>query len=130
MDVFLKAIGLVLIAVFLGFILSGSKHFALLMTLAVCAMVGISAVSYLKPVISLLGELQTMGGWNKEFFTVLLKTVGLGMLTEITVLVCSDSGNAALGKMIQLISNAVMLWIAMPLFTGLMELITDILGGL
>jgi len=130
MDVFLKAIGLVLIAVILGFILSGSKHFALLMTLAVCAMVGISAVSYLKPVISLLGELQTMGGWNKEFFTVLLKTVGLGMLTEITVLVCSDSGNAALGKMIQLISNAVMLWIAMPLFTGLMELITDILGGL
>ena len=128
MDVFLKAI--VLIAVILGFILSGSKHFALLMTLAVCAMVGISAVSYLKPVISLLGELQTMGGWNKEFFTVLLKTVGLGMLTEITVLVCSDSGNAALGKMIQLISNAVMLWIAMPLFTGLMELITDILGGL
>lgn len=130
MDVFLKAIGLVLIAVILGFILSGSKHFALLMTLAVCAMVGISAVNYLKPVISLLGELQTMGGWNKEFFTVLLKTVGLGILTEITVLVCADSGNAALGKMIQLISNAVMLWIAMPLFTGLMELITDILGGL
>ena len=130
MDIFLKATGLVLIAVILGLILSGNKHFALILTLAVCAMVGISAVSYLRPVISLLNELQTLGGWNREFFSILLKTVGLGMITEITMLICADSGNAVLGKMIQLISNAAMLWIALPLFTGLMELIKDVLGGL
>ena len=130
MDIFLKSVSLVLIAVILGLLLSGNKHFSLMLTMGVCAMVGISAVNYLKPVISLLGQIQEMGGWNKEFFTILLKTVGLGMLTEITVLICTDSGNAALGKMIQLVSNAVILWIAMPLFTGLMELIKEIIGGL
>ena len=130
MDVFLKAIGFALVAVILSLMLSGNKHFALLLTLGVCAMIGISAVNYLKPVISLLGEIQTMGGWNREYFSVLLKTVGLGLITEITVLICTDSGNGALGKMVQIISNAVMLWIALPLFTGLMELIREILGGL
>ena len=130
MDVFLKAISLALIAVILGLILSGNKHFSILLTLGVCAMVGISAMNYLKPVMSLLGEMQTLGGWNREYFTILLKSVGLGLITEITVLICTDSGNAALGKMIQLVCNAVMLWIALPLFTGLMELIKEILAGL
>lgn len=130
MEVFIKANAIVLIAVILCFILTNNKHFAMLITLGVCAMVGISAVSYLKPVISLMGELQALGGWNNSFFTILLKTVGIGILTEITVLVCNDSGNTALGKMIQMVGNAAMLWLALPLFTSLMELIKEILGGL
>lgn len=127
----MKAVGLTLIAVILGLMLSCSnKHFSLLLSICVCCMVGISAVNYLRPVIAVLDELQSLGGWNREYFSVLLKTVGLGMITEIAVLICTDSGNTALGKVVQLMANAVMLWLALPLFTALMELISEILGGL
>ena len=61
---------------------------------------------------------------------ILLKAVGEGLVSEVGALLCTDSGNGSLGKLLQLLGSAVVLWLSLPLFTMLLELIQELLGGI
>ena len=47
---------------------------------------------------------------------------------EITSLICTDAGNAALGKSVQILATCGILWLSIPLFTSLIDLLNKILG--
>ena len=131
MDTFWKAIAAVLIAVIFGvFLQRQGKEAALLLALAVCAMTAFLTVSYLKPVVAFLEQLRLLGGLDNEMFKILIKAVGIGLISEICTAICSDSGNAALGKILQLLSAVVVLWLALPLLERLLELMQKILEGI
>lgn len=104
------------------------KEIGLLLTLAVCCMVGALAVSYLQPVVEFIQRLQSIGQLDSGMLEILLKVVGIGIVGEIASLICGDSGNAALGKALQMLSAAVILWLSLPLLTQLLELVQQILG--
>ena len=99
-----------------------------LLRLAVCIMVMGVAMAYLKPVLDLVDTLKDLGGLDGTLLVVLMKAVGIGLVTEMTVLVCNDSGNTALGKVLQLLGTVVILWLSVPLFTALLDLIQEILA--
>lgn len=131
MDVLIKAAAGVLIAVLLGMALSKQgKECALLLTVAVCCMVVASAVSYLQPVIDFFERLQSLGNLDPEMLRILLKAVGIGILAEVIELICADAGNATLGKALQILATAGILWISIPLLDQLLELIEKILGAI
>lgn len=125
----MKAAGAVLVAVVLILAL-GRKDMGLLLCMAVCAMVCVTALDYLKPVSELFRTLEDLGTLDADLMAVLLKAVGIGLLTEIAGVICIDSGNASMAKALQLLGTAVVLWLSLPLFTALLELIREILGGL
>lgn len=130
MDVFLKACVGILITVVLSLVLSKQgKDISLLLTVAVCCMVVTAAITYLQPVIDFFRELRSIGQLDSNMLNVLLKAVGIGLLAEITSLICTDAGSAALGKTLQILATAVILWLALPLFNELIELIDTILGA-
>ena len=128
MDIFLKASAVVLISIVLGLILSKqNKDISLLLTITVCCAVAMAAISYLHPIIDFFRTLKGIGKLDSQLFGILLKAVGIGLLSEIAVLICSDFGNNALGKTLQMLSTVVILWISLPLFNNLIELIQRIL---
>lgn len=128
MEVFTKSAGGILIAILLFLVISKqSKEFSLLLTVAVCCMVATVAIGYLSPVVAFFEKLQTVGQLDSTLLQVVLKAVGIGILSEITGLICTDAGNAALGKSIQILACAVVLWMSIPLFTSLLELVEEIL---
>lgn len=129
MALYWKAAAAVLMAVVLILMLR-RQEMGLLLGLAVCAMVALAAMEYLKPVTALLDTLESLGNLNSDMITILLKAVGIGLLTEIASMVCTDSGNGSLGKALQLLGTAVILWLSMPLFHAMIELIQEILEGL
>ncbi len=104
------------------------KEAGLLLTLAVCCMVCVLALSYLRPVVEFIHQLQSIGQLDSAMLEILLKAAGIGLIGEIASLICADAGNAALGKALQLLSAAVILWLAIPLLTQLIELLQQILG--
>lgn len=106
------------------------QELGVLLAIVVCAMAAIAAVDYLQPVVSLLDSLKNLGGLDGDMITILLKAVGIGLVTEIAVMICIDSGNGSLGKMLQLLGTAVILWMSIPLLQALLELIQEILGKL
>lgn len=119
----------VLLTVILGLVLGKQgKEVGLLLTLAVCCMVGALAISYLTPVVDFVRHLQAVGQLDSDILEILLKVVGIGLVAEIAGLICSDAGNAALGKTLQMLSAAVILWLSIPLLQKLLELLQQILG--
>lgn len=131
MDLFLKTVAAALITAVIGLVLARQgKDMFLLLTLAACAMIGAVAFTYLKSVISFLQRLTDMTQLNTDLLAVILKTVGIGLIGELAGLICSDAGNAALAKSIQILTTAVILWLSIPLFESLLDLVQAILGEL
>lgn len=129
MELFIKAVAVVLVTVVLALALhKQGKDFSLLLTIIVCCMVTTAALTYLDPVVSFFKQLQAQAQLDSEMLKILMKAVGIGLLAEIASLICSDAGNAALGKTIQVLASAVVLWVSLPLLNGLMELVGQILG--
>lgn len=129
MDIFVKAISCGMVAVLLSVLLPGErKELFLMLGVAACCVVGLSAVSYLQPVIELLQRLERIGNLNTQMISILFKVVGISVVTEIAVLVCKDVGNGALGRILHLLGTSAILWITIPLFEEFIALIEDILG--
>lgn len=131
MTLFLQASAAILIAVILVLTLSGqTKEFSALLSITVCSMVALSSLHYLRPVIEFLQTLETLGGLDNSMVATLLKITGIGIISEISNLVCTDAGSASLGKVMQFLGTAVILWLSLPLFTALVELLQKIMGEL
>ena len=126
----MKAAGVALIASILGLALSKqAKEMQILLVVAGCCMVAGIAATFLRPVLELLGELQALGNLNSELTGILIKSAGIGLLSELACMICNDAGNASLGKTVQLMGSAVVLYLAIPVFRGLIELVQGILEG-
>lgn len=129
MELFFKAAALAMVTAVLSLVLSKQeKDFALLLTMAGCALSGLVLMRFLEPVLDFVHQLQTLGDLNADMLHILLKAVGTGLVAEIAGMVCTDAGNASLGKTIQLVGAAVILWLSIPVFQMLIELISRIMG--
>ena len=128
MDIILKATAGILIAVVLTLILNRQgKEFSLLLVVFVCCVVLVLALKYYKEIFDFINELQGYGNLNYKMVSIILKAVATALLSEITVLICQDSGNAALGKTIQILSSVIIIHLCLPLFTELLELVETVL---
>lgn len=129
MELYWKALGLVLVAVLLELALKKQqKDYGALLTVAVITMASGAVLQLLKPVQALLQELQQVGNLNPENVELLLKAVGLGFSAEIGSLVCSDGGNEALGRMIRFLGTAAILCLSVPLFSALLSCVVEMVG--
>ena len=128
---FWKAAALALIAGVLSLTLKNQdKEYGLLLSIAACLMVTAITVTYLKPVYAFLKELETLGDLRGDMLAILIKALGVGLASEIASMICTDAGNASLTKAIQLLGGAVILYLSVPMFSALMDLIQKIVGEL
>lgn len=131
MTLFLQVCGGVVLAVIL--VLALKKHcseIATVLAILVCCMAVLAAVSYLQPVLAFMQTLEQLGNLDSTMVKTLLKVTGIGILTEVSNLICKDAGNESMGKSLQLLGTAVILYLSIPLFTALLELAQKILGVL
>ena len=129
MSIFLKAVAGVLTAVILWICVNKeNKGISVMLTLAVCTMiVSVSAV-FLQPIIDFIYEIQSIGQLDSSLLVVTLKVVGIGLLTEIAMMICKDAGNETMGKSLQILSSAMVIWMSIPVFEQLISLLDTILG--
>ena len=131
MTPFLQISGAVLLAVILVLALkSYCKEISTILAITVCCLTGLTALRYLQPVLEFLKKLEDLGGLDEVMIEILLKATGIGILSEIATLVCKDAGNESMGKSMQLLGTAVILYLSLPLFQTLIELLQKILGEL
>lgn len=129
MEQFLQAAGLVLVAVILSLVLSRqSQDMSLLLSLAVCCMVCLAAGTFLQPVMNFVKQLRQLGGLDGDFVSILLKCAGISLLAELAGLICSDAGQSAMGKALQMLAGAAILYLSLPLMTRLLTILEEVLG--
>ena len=131
MENFIKVTAGVLVALVLYLVLNKQgKDFSVLITLAVCCMVLSAALTFFKPLLAFIDKLTQLGNFDSDVIQIILKAVGIGLLTEIVSLICADGGNASMGKSLQILGSIVILWLAIPLFSTLIDVVQEILIAL
>ncbi len=117
-----------IVCVILYLVLSkNNKDFATLLSITACCFLAAAAFGYLDSVMDFVGRLTAMANLNTETVQILLKATGISVLSEFSAMICNDAGNSALGKGIQILSAATVLWLSLPLFMNLLELISNLL---
>ena len=105
-----------------------SRDMSLLLTLTVCVMVCIASMHVLEPVLELLRELRRLGGLDPEVCSIALKCAGIGLLTELIDLICADAGERAMGKALEVLGAATIVWLSLPLIRQILHLIEGVLS--
>ena len=129
MDIFLKVTAGVLITAFLSLVMGrNSTGISLLLTIFVCSLVVIVALSYFRPVVDLLHRLVQIGELGNDLLSILLKIVGISLISQIACFICMDTSNQTLGKALQIITTAAILCVCVPLLEQILQLIENVLG--
>ena len=127
---FWQGISLSIIAAVLVIIMGKhSGELSMVLVIGCGCMLIMLALRYLEPVLDLFGRLQEMSNLDNTTLKILVKTVGVGLVTEIAHLICIDSGNASLGKGVQILGSAVMLWLSLPLIEQMLDLVENVMGN-
>ena len=119
-------IGIILILTIRG----KNGEIALLLSIACCCIALFGVVQILTPVRDFIEALMITSKIDTDLIKNLMKILGIGLIGEITSSVCADSGNTAIGKTVQLAATAMILYLSLPLFTALLELVERIMGNL
>lgn len=131
MGIFIKVtIGVLITAIFSLMLSKQCQEISLLLTICACCLVVAAMVSYLQPILEFTVRLVELGQLNRDMLTVLLKVVGIGLISQIAGLICVDAGNQTLSKVLQIMTTAVVLWISIPLLEEILSLIETVMGDL
>ncbi len=106
-----------------------SPEFAFCIAAGCCAMMLVFAAQVISPVIALVRQLEEMTQLNQALLAPLLKTVGIGLLTQIAGGFCLDAGEQSMARVVELCGTFLALCAALPLATGTIQMIQTVMGG-
>lgn len=128
MEAFWKTLAVIILAILLGAALGkGEKDISAALSVVSCCIVLTTAMEYLSEVVAFLWELGNTQEGQIPFLSTLLKISGVALTTELTELLSSDAGNSALGKAMQILGNAAVLFLALPLFESFFGIIQELM---
>lgn len=131
MEVLFKSIAVSLLIIFIGLIIDRqAKEFQILLSLVICIVISIVIMRFIQPIFVFLQELKELGDLNGDILSILLKSVAIALITEISALICSDSGNGSVSKILQMLGTVIILWLSIPIFEKILNLIQKLLGEL
>lgn len=131
MDQVFKICAAVLIVCVISLVIEKKeKELTIVLTICTCCCVCLFVVSFLQPVIDFIQSLQNIAAVDYQSLRIVFKVVGIGLVAEISSLICQDAGKSALAKVVQVSATVLILWVSLPLFTKLIELVSKIIGGI
>ena len=130
MEEFYKIAGICLTAALLSAVLDRRDH-AVAMALGVlaCAVALIACIRSVRPVAKFLEELSELSGLGAPYFSPLIKTTGIGIVTQICCAVCADCGQNAMAKAAELCGVCASVVLALPLMRAALDVIRQMMGA-
>lgn len=130
MELFLQAAAIAVITVVLTSLLKKTnRELALLLTLAACILIGLFFMRLAEPIVDFLSKLRNLAGLDKTLMTPMLKTIGIGFLTQISATVCADAGENAIAKLVEICGGVLALYVALPLLEAVLDMVEQMSGG-
>ena len=76
---------------------------------------------------SYISEVFNVSGASPTLYTVILKIMGIGYLAEFTASICNDTGNNGLADKVLLGGKIIILVMALPIISSILEIIMELL---
>lgn len=84
-------------------------------------------INYIESILSVFQGLAQKANLSPTLFSSILKIIGIGYLTEFTSNICSDCGQTSLASKVGLAGKIIILFLALPIVTNLLNIIMGIL---
>lgn len=128
MEVIFKIIAIALLTVIATVVVKPVRNdFALIIALTGGIILLMLVLGYVGQVFSVMREIISLSGVSSSLYTLLLKIVGVGYLVEFTAGICSDTGNSSLGDKVLLGGKVIILVMALPIVTNILQIIVELL---
>lgn len=114
-----------ILAIVIAFLCMIVKHYkpeySLLCQLCGVAVLVMYAASSLEDILASLFDMISSSGLDVSFLEILLKALGISIMTDIASSVCRDSGNNTLSNGVELFGRTVIIVLALPILKKLAE---------
>ena len=101
--------------------------FAILVSIVGGIIVLFYVITSFSTIFDVFNNIFKISGVKTSLYSVILKIIGIGYLTEFTANLCSDTGNSSLASKVGLAGKIIILFLALPIITNLLEVIMGIL---
>jgi len=124
-----QVIGLAIVAtVIIAVIKAQRPEIAIQISIAAGIIVFTMILGKISAVIELLNSYAERININTVYISTLLKIVGIAYIAEFGAEVCKDAGESAIASKVELAGKVVIIVLAVPILTSLMDLIIRIIG--
>lgn len=127
MSIFQSAI-LVVVALVISILLRqyGKKEIALMVQIAAGGIVMISVILQITDIVTQLTDLANHIGLNISYIKLLIKVLGICIITQFVCEICKDSGESALASQIEFAGKIVVVGLMLPLLKSIISLVVGI----
>ncbi|MBQ2713417.1 MAG: stage III sporulation protein AD [Clostridia bacterium] len=127
MDIF-KILAIAILTCIASLIVKQVKpDFASLVSLAGGVVILLLLINYISSILDVFRGIIDKANLSPTLFSSILKIIGIGYLTEFTANLCTDTGNSSLASKVGLAGKIIILFLALPIITNLLEVIMGIL---
>lgn len=124
----LQIAGLGIIAVILVIMLKAQKpELALQLSIITGVIIFMMLAGKLSAVITLLGSYTKRVDIEPVYFETILKIIGIAYITEFGAEICKDAGESSIASKIELAGRVVIVAMAVPIITSLLDLIISVM---
>lgn len=128
MDIIFKIIAVGLITCLATIIIKPIRSdFSIIIAIAGGLIILFMIINYLTDVFDAFKNIINISGLNSNLYKLLLKIIGVGYLIEFTAGICIDTGNQSLGDKVLLGGKIIIMVMALPIVTSILEIIMELL---
>ena len=128
MDIIFKIIAIGLISCVAAMIVRPVRFdFSIIIGIAGGLIIIAMIINYFTGIISTLKDIIGITGLNSSIYTILLKIIAIGYLIDFSAGICSETGNSWLGDKIILGGKVVIMVMALPIITNILNIIMELL---
>lgn len=98
-----------------------SPEYAILIEIAAVILILWTAYPYICDVIDFYMEFSAVGGIDSSYLQMLLKIMGVAILSQFSSDICKDSGESALASKIEFAGKTLILALSVPMAQALLE---------
>ena len=119
----IAVVGLVAVVILRGF----RPEYAVIAGIITGILILLSAVTEFSSVIDYIRNVTEKTGFSL-YSSVILKSLGIGILAQTTADICRDSGEGAIASKVEFAAKIMILILCIPILKALLDLIADFLG--
>lgn len=126
----MKIVGIALVATFLSLIIKEQKpNFAFLLIVFVGCTIFLFLVDKIYEIINMLEKLAVNARVNTVYVETILKIIGIAYIAEFAAQITKDAGQGAIASKIELAGKILILAMAIPILTVMIETIIKLIPG-
>jgi len=127
MDILIKVSAVAVAGVVVTLVIKkNSPEMALLLTITLALIALFLAFNVVSSITDYLKSLSDLAGVSPAVLTIVIKTVGIGVVSKLASDVCRDAGQASVASGVEFTGAVVAVYVALPLFKTVISMIESL----